>query len=145
MVDSRLELAQGVGAIPINATQTEPLEAIKQATGGFGVDSSIEAVGLLESIGTAIACVRGGGTISSVGVPNHATGDFPYVETWSKALTYRAGWCNVQAYMRPLLDLIEAGRLKPDAIISHRMKLDQGEAAYRIFNAREAIKIVLTP
>jgi threonine dehydrogenase-like Zn-dependent dehydrogenase len=145
MVDSRLELAQGFGAIPINATQTEPVEAIKQATGGFGVDSSIEAVGLLESIGTAIACVRGGGTISSVGVPNHATGDFPYVEMWSKALTYRAGWCNVQAYMRPLLDLIEAGRLKPDAIISDRMKLDQGEEAYRIFNAREAIKIVLTP
>src|SRR5260370_39176606 len=39
-----------------------------EATGGFGVDSSIEAVGLLESIGTAIACVRGGGAISSVGV-----------------------------------------------------------------------------
>jgi alcohol dehydrogenase len=145
MVDSRLELAQGLGAIPINAAQREPVEAIKQATGGFGVDCSIEAVGLLESIGTAIACVRGGGTISSVGVPNHATGDFPYLDMWSKALTYRAGWCNVQAYMRPLLDLIEAGRLKPDAIISDRMKLDQGEEAYRIFDAREATKIVLVP
>jgi len=30
-------------------------------------------------------------------------------------------------------------------IISHRMKLDQAEEAYRIFNAREATKIVLTP
>src|SRR5260370_13256389 len=91
MVDSRLELAQGLGAIPINATQTEPVEAIKQATGGFGVDSSIEAVGLLESIGTAIACVRGGGAISSGGVPNHPTGDFPDLDIWRKAVTYRRG------------------------------------------------------
>jgi len=51
----------------------------------------------------------------------------------------------VQAYMRPLLDLIAAGRLKPEAIISHRMKLEQAEEAYRIFDAREATKIVLTP
>ena len=145
MVDSRLELAQELGAIPINASQTEPVAAIKEATGGFGVDRSIEAVGLLSTIETAIASVRGGGTISTVGVPDHATGDFPYLDMWSKALTYRSGWCNVQAYMRPLLDLISAGRLKPDAIISHRMKLEEAEEAYRIFNAREATKIVLTP
>jgi threonine dehydrogenase-like Zn-dependent dehydrogenase len=64
---------------------------------------------------------------------------------WLKSLTFRAGWCNVQAYMRPLLDLIAAGRLHPEKIISHRMKLEQAEEAYRIFEAREATKIVLTP
>jgi Threonine dehydrogenase and related Zn-dependent dehydrogenases len=64
---------------------------------------------------------------------------------WEKSLTFRSGRCNVQKYMRPLLDLIAAGRLKPDAIISHRMKLDQAEEAYRMFDAREATKIVLTP
>jgi threonine dehydrogenase-like Zn-dependent dehydrogenase len=145
MVDSRLELAQGMGAIPINAAQTEPVEAIRNATGGFGTDRSIEAVGLLSAIETAINCVRGGGTISTVGVPSHTSGEFPYLLAWSKALTFRSGWCNVQAYMRRLLDLIAAGRLKPDAIISHRMKLDDGEEAYRMFNAHEATKIVLTP
>jgi len=30
-------------------------------------------------------------------------------------------------------------------IISHRMKLEQAEEAYRLFDAREATKIVLTP
>ena len=44
-----------------------------------------------------------------------------------------------------LLDLIAAGRLKPEAIISHRMKLEQAEEAYRMFDAHEATKIVLTP
>jgi threonine dehydrogenase-like Zn-dependent dehydrogenase len=78
-----------------------------------------------------------------VGFPSVKTGEFPYARVWAKSLTFRAGWCNVQAYMRPLLDLIAAGRLKPDSIISHRMKLDDAEEAYRIFDAREATKIVL--
>jgi threonine dehydrogenase-like Zn-dependent dehydrogenase len=47
--------------------------------------------------------------------------------------------------MRPLLDLIAAGRLKPDLIISHRMKLDEAAEAYKMFAAREATKIVLMP
>ena len=41
--------------------------------------------------------------------------------------------------------LIEAGKLQPEKIISHRMKLAEAEEAYRIFDAREATKIVLTP
>jgi threonine dehydrogenase-like Zn-dependent dehydrogenase len=145
MVDARLEVAQGLGGIPINASTVHPVEAIQGQTGGLGADSSIECVGLASAVDTAISCVRGGGTISMVGVPGTVVGDFPYLSVWMKSLTFRAGWCNVQKYMSPLLDLIAAGRLQPDAIISHRMKLDQAAEAYRMFDAREATKIVLTP
>jgi threonine dehydrogenase-like Zn-dependent dehydrogenase len=145
MVDSRLEIAQELGGIPINSKRVHPVQAIEAETGGIGADSSIECVGLLPAVDTAIQCVRGGGTISMVGVPSAVQGDFPYMRMWLKSLSFRAGWCNVQAYMRPLLDLIAAGRLHPEMIISHRMKLDQAEEAYRMFDAREATKIVLTP
>ena len=145
MVDARLEIAQELGGIPINAAQIHPVEAVQQQTGGLGADSSIECVGNESAVDTAIRCVRGGGTVSMVGVPSVVTGDFPYLDVWMKSLTFRAGWCNVQKYMRPLLDLIAAGRLHPEKIISHRMKLADAEEAYRIFDAREATKIVLTP
>ena len=145
MVDSRLEIAQELGGIPINAKEVHPVQAIERATGGIGADSSIECVGLLSAVDTAIHCVRGGGTISMVGVPSAVAGDFPYLRMWLRSLTFRAGWCNVQRYMAPLLDLIAAGRLHPEKIISHRMKLDDAEEAYRMFDAREATKIVLTP
>jgi len=145
MVDSRLEIAQELGGIPINAKDVHPVSAIQEQTGGLGADSSIECVGAATAVDTAIRSVRGGGTISMVGVPSLVTGEFPYLDIWLKSLTFRAGWSNVQAYMRPLLDLIAAGRLKPDAIISHRMKLDDAAQAYRMFDAREATKIVLTP
>jgi threonine dehydrogenase-like Zn-dependent dehydrogenase len=145
MVDSRLELAQEVGAIPINAKAVHPVEAILTATGGLGADSSIEAVGAMSAVETAIRSVRGGGTVSMVGVPAVVNGEFPYYPVWEKSLTFRSGICNVFPNMRPLLDLIAAGKLHPEKIISHRMKLDQAEEAYRIFDAREATKIVLTP
>jgi 2-desacetyl-2-hydroxyethyl bacteriochlorophyllide A dehydrogenase len=145
MVDSRLEIAQELGGTPINSSQVNPIEAIDRYTGDVGADSSIEAVGLPSSIDTAIRSVRGGGTISMVGVPAELSGDFPYYMFWEKSLTFRSGRCNVQKYMRPLLDLIAAGRLHPEKIISHRMKLDDAAEAYRIFAAREATKIVLTP
>jgi len=145
MVDSRLEIAEELGGIPINSKRVHPVQAIEAETDGIGADSSIECVGLLPAVDTAIQCVRGGGTISMVGVPSAVLGDFPYMRMWLKSLSFRAGWCNVQAYMRPLLDLVAAGRLHPEKIISHRMKLEDAEEAYRMFDAREATKIVLTP
>lgn len=145
MVDARLEMAQELGAIPVDANQVHPVEFLQSRTHGLGVDASIECVGQTSAVETAIHAVRGGGTISMVGVPSETEWPFPLMHAWLKDLTFRAGWCNVQAYMRPLLDLIAAGRLVPDRIISHRMKLDEAEEAYRMFDAREATKIVLTP
>ncbi len=145
MVDSRLEIAQELGGIAINAKAVHPVETIQELTGGLGADSSIECVGAEAAVDTAIRSVRGGGTVSMVGVPSVVIGEFPYLDVWMKSLTVRSGWCNVQAYMRPLLELVAAGRIKPDAIISHRMKLEDAAEAYRMFDAREATKIVLTP
>ena len=145
MVDSRLEVAQELGGISINAKEVHPVEAIERATDRIGADSSIECVGLMSAVDTAIHVVRGGGTISMVGVPSATVAEFPIMRSWLKSLTFRAGWCNVQMYMRPLLDLIAAGRLHPEKIISHRMRLADAEEAYRIFDAREATKIVLLP
>ena len=145
MIDARLELAQELGAIPVNAAEVHPVEFLEKATHGHGVDRSIECVGLISAVDTAFECVRGGGTISMVGVPSKTEWQFPIMQAWMKDLTFRAGWCNVQAYMRPLLDLVAAGRLQPERIISHRMRLEEAPEAYRMFDAREATKIVLTP
>jgi threonine dehydrogenase-like Zn-dependent dehydrogenase len=145
MVDARLELAEELGAIPINTKAANAEEAVKAATGEHGVDASLECVGHPSAIDSAIHLVRGGGTISIVGMPTVLEHDFPYMRMFLKDLTVRGGWANVQGYMRPLLDLIAAGKLRPDIIISHRMKLAEAPEAYRMFDAKEATKVVLTP
>jgi threonine dehydrogenase-like Zn-dependent dehydrogenase len=145
MVDSRLEMAQELGGTPIDSRTVNPLIEVERRTAALGADVVLECVGQLSAIRTALECVRGGGTVSSVGVPSGITGDFPYMEVWMRDVTYRAGWTNVHAYMRPLLALIAAGRLRPDRIISHRMRLDEAVEAYRLFVNREATKVVLRP
>ena len=144
MVEERLHLARELGAIPVNGNEVNVVEFLQSQTHGHGVDSTIECVGLTSAVETAIYAVRGGGVCSMVGVPSKTEWPFPLMHAWLRDLTFRAGWCNVQAYMRPLLDLIAAGRLQPDRIISHRMKLEDAEEAYRMFDRREATKIVLT-
>jgi 2-desacetyl-2-hydroxyethyl bacteriochlorophyllide A dehydrogenase len=144
-VGARLEVAGELGAIPLDSRATNPVAEMQRQTGGAGADVALECVGQLAAIETAINCVRGGGTISSVGVPSAITGDFPYFDVWNRDLTFRSGCTNVHAYVRPLLDLIAAGRLHPERIVSHRMRLDDAVDAYRIFDRREATKIVLRP
>jgi threonine dehydrogenase-like Zn-dependent dehydrogenase len=145
LVPERLELAQELGATPIDASKSHPVEAIQRATSEIGADASIECVGAIPAIETALECVRGGGTVSIIGIPAVVSAEFPYLQLWMKDLTVRGGWCNVQAYMRRLLDLIAAGRLRPERVISHRMKLEEAEEAYRLFDSRKATKVVLTP
>lgn len=145
MVDARLEEAQDLGALPIDAAENKAAEEIKRLTGGYGADRAIEAVGLSATIEAALYCVRAGGSVSVVGVPDTMVGDFPFMRVWWNDISYSGGVCNVPAYMRPLLDLIAAGKLDPTRVVSHRMKLDEGVEAYRMFDAREATKILLTP
>jgi threonine dehydrogenase-like Zn-dependent dehydrogenase len=145
LVPERLELAEELGAIPIDASKSHPVEAIQRATNELGADASIECVGAIPAIETALECVRGGGTVSIIGIPAVVSAEFPYLQFWMRDLTVRGGWCNVQAYMRRLLDLIAAGRLHPERVISHRMKLEEAEEAYRLFDGRKATKVVLTP
>lgn len=144
-VNDRLELAADLGAVPVDGRAVNPQIEIQRHTGGFGADVVLECVGHTAAIQTAIDCVRGGGTVSSVGVPSELTADFPYFDAWNRDLTFRSGCTNVHAYLRPLLDLTAAGRLQPERIISHRMRLDEAADAYRLFDRREAIKIVLRP
>ena len=62
-------------------------------------------------------------------------------------LSFRMGQTHVQEYLPKLLNHIENGDLKPDAIISHRMKLADAAEVYKTFNEQtdDCRKIVHTP
>ena len=71
-VDSRLEIAKGLGAEPLNFMKDkENMEKrIKEVTDGRGADVVIEVVGLSPALRTAFDLVRSWGIISSIGVHN---------------------------------------------------------------------------
>jgi threonine dehydrogenase-like Zn-dependent dehydrogenase len=71
-VESRLELARGLGAEPLNFAKDKEgmMRRVKEATDGRGADAAIEVVGLSPALRTAFDLIRPWGVISSIGVHN---------------------------------------------------------------------------
>jgi len=163
----RLRFAQEqYDVIPVNFDQVDPAEYIISNTAGRGVDGVIDAVGfeakgsVLESAMTTlklegssgqalrhcIASVRRGGVISVPGVYAGFIHGFLFGDIFEKGVTVKTGQTHVQHYMPELLASIEEGRLRPEAIITHRLPLEDAARGYQIFNDKleECRKVVLT-
>jgi threonine dehydrogenase-like Zn-dependent dehydrogenase len=64
---------------------------------------------------------------------------------WIKALTLKSGHANVIKHLDPVLEALASGRLDPTPLVTHHMPLDEAAEAYRVYDRREALKIVLEP
>jgi threonine dehydrogenase-like Zn-dependent dehydrogenase len=172
-VPERLALAAHLGkAETINFENDHVYEALQEKTSGRGPDRCIDAVGCeahsfgsidaildkakkMAKIGTdrahalreAIYCCRKGGTVSIPGVYVGLVDMLPMGAAMNKGLTLKMGQTHVQKYLQPLLDKIQAGAIDPSLIITHRLKLDEGPAAYKTFRDKKdgCIKVVLRP
>jgi threonine dehydrogenase-like Zn-dependent dehydrogenase len=146
-VGYRLELAEQLGAIPVNLDKGDPVQLLRALTGGRGPDAVLECVGHEVPFAQAVVAVRPGGTVSSVGVYVEDAIGFPVRDAFFKDLTLRMGICNARNYITPLMGLVEAGRLDPRRIITHTMALTEAPKGYTIFDRKEdrAIKVMLKP
>jgi 2-desacetyl-2-hydroxyethyl bacteriochlorophyllide A dehydrogenase len=143
-VEERLAMAERFGAEPLHLTEDDPKRAVRAATGGRGVDVVVDAVGDPGPLAMAVSLARDAGTVSGIGA-YAGKGEVPLGLAWLKGLDLRLGLANVIAHVDRVLDLIEAGRLDPAPLVTHRMKLDEAERAYELYDNREALKVVLTP
>ncbi len=171
-VKGRLDLAAtDKRVIPVNPEKVDLQSMLKELTGGRGPDSCIDAVGM-EAHGTNLAAIydqaktaihlatdrptalrqaimacRKGGTVSIPGVYGGYLDKIPMGAAFAKGLTFRMGQTHVHRYMQPLLERIQNGDLDPRFIITHRLSLSDGPAAYETFRTSqsECIKVVLKP
>jgi len=166
----RLAYAQQTyGVVPINFDEDDdPADTIIRQTKGMrGVDGVVDAVGFeakgstTETVLTAlkiegssgkalrqcIAAVRRGGVVSVPGVYAGFIHGFLFGDAFDKGLTFRMGQTHVQRYLPELLEHIETGRLSPEAIITHRLSLEQAVEGYKMFDKKQddCRKVILTP
>jgi alcohol dehydrogenase len=142
-VPARRELAERLGARAVAPAEAEL--AVSEATDGLGADVVIEAAGSPAALDLALRLARGRGTVSVVGA--HFEPDYPLNNglMFEHELTLRFTIGDPSHDREGLLQSIAAGRLNPAQIVSHRLPLDAAAEAYRLFDAREATKVVLTP
>lgn len=170
-VPERLGKARDIGAIPINFDEGNPVQQIKDQTGGEGSDKGVDAVGYQAVVARAeredpatvlnalIETVRPTGAIGVPGlyVPSdpgaldeHAQRGLlrmAFGRLFEKGLRLGTGQANVKRYNRELRDLITDGRASPSFVVSHELSLDDAPTAYQKFDKRIEgyTKVILHP
>jgi len=144
-VPERRAFAETSGAVALHPD--EALETIKDATHGRKVDCVVEAVGHDATVELALRLVARRGVVSVIGVQQSRRFAFPLERAFAAGLTFRIGTCSVPEELPALFPLVQAGRLKPERYISHRLTLDAGAEAYALFDSRQAgaLKVVMAP
>jgi threonine dehydrogenase-like Zn-dependent dehydrogenase len=79
----------------------------------------------------AIMCCPKGGTVSVPGVYIGFLDKIPFGAAMNKGSTLRIGQTHVQRYLQPLPQTIEAGKIDPSFVITHRLPLDEAPVATR--------------
>ena len=143
-VADRLEMARRFGAMPVHLTEESPRDEVKRLTGGRGVEVAVEAVGDPRALELAIRLAANCGTVSVIGVYAERA-EVHMGLAWIKALNIVSGQANVIGHLDAVLALLASGRLDPGPLVTHHMALDAAPEAYALYDAREALKIVLTP
>jgi alcohol dehydrogenase len=143
--DNRLETALRFGATAtINAEHENAVEKVMKMTGGRGVDTAIEAVGVPASFVTCEDIVAPGGTIANIGV--HGTkADLHLERLWDRNISITTRL--VDTVTTPmLLRTVQARKVEPRKLITHRFKLDQILEAYETFGHAadtHALKVII--
>ncbi|MHB1535854.1 MAG: S-(hydroxymethyl)mycothiol dehydrogenase [Acidimicrobiales bacterium] len=147
--DRKLERARRFGAThTVNAAEEDPVEAIRNLTGGFGADVVIEAVGRPDTYRQAFFARDLAGTLVQVGVPDPAmTVELPLIELFGRGGALKSSWygdCLPTRDFPVLIDLYLKGRLDLDGFVSETVGLDDVEAAFARMQRGEVLRSVVT-
>jgi alcohol dehydrogenase len=145
--DNRLVVAERLGAThTVNSADGKAVEKVKQLTGGRGVDTAIEAVGIPATFGLCQEIVAAGGTIANIGV--HGKKVDLHLETlWAHNISITTRLVDA-ATTSLLLKVVQSKKIDPKMLVTHHFSLDKIVDAYEIFShaaRNEALKVILTP
>jgi S-(hydroxymethyl)mycothiol dehydrogenase len=133
--DRKLTTARSLGAThTVNSRTTDPVEAIRELTGGFGADVVIEAVGRPETYRQAFYARDLAGTVVLVGVPTPDMRlELPLLDVFGRGGALKSSWygdCLPSRDFPMLIDLYLQGRLDLDAFVSETITLHEVEDAF---------------
>jgi alcohol dehydrogenase len=143
--DNRLEVAKQFGATAaINSADGKAAETVMMMTGGRGVDTSIEAVGIPTTFELCEKIIAPGGTIANIGVHGSKV-TLHLEELWDRNITITTRL--VDTVSTPmLLNVVRSQKLDPKLLITHRFKFDRIMDAYETFSHAadtRALKVII--
>jgi len=146
--DRKLELAKQFGAThTVNSRETDPVEAIREATEGFGADVVIEAIGRPDTYEQAFFARDLAGTVVLVGVPSPDMRlDLPLIEYFGRGGALKSSWygdCLPSRDFPMLIDLYLQGRLPLDQFVTEKIGVGDVEAAFDKMHHGDVLRSVV--
>ncbi len=145
----KLVMARAFGATDaVDATNIDPVEAIRGLTDGRGADYAFEAIGRKETIEQAFAATRKAGTCVVIGLGNIKDSIslniffLPLLE--KRLLGSWYGSANVHVDIPRLFSLYQAGKLKLDELVTRTYALEQINEAFADMTAGMNARGVIT-
>ena len=148
-VDPRkLDFARTLGATDVvDASASDPVEAIRDLTGGFGADVVIDAVGRPETYRQAFYARDLAGTVVLVGVPTPEMRlEMPLLDFFARGGALKSSWygdCLPSRDFPMLIDLYLSGRLPLDAFVTETIALDEVEDAFAAMTRGDVLRSVV--
>ena len=144
----KLELARQFGAThTVDASATDPVEAIQALTDGFGADVCIEAVGHPKVFEQAFYARDLAGTVVQVGVPNPEMRiELPMIDFFGRGGRLKPSWygdCLPSRDFPMLVNLHLQGRLPLERFVSETIGLDEVEEAFHKMERGEVLRSVV--
>ena len=144
----KLEWARDFGAThTVDASRQDPVEAVREATGGYGADVCIEAVGNPKVFEQAFFARDLAGTLVQVGVPTPDMRiDLPFIELFGRGGRIKPSWygdCLPSRDFPMLVDLHLQGRLPLERFVSETIGLDDVEEAFHKMERGEVLRSVV--
>jgi L-iditol 2-dehydrogenase len=145
--DERLAVAERLGATRVvNSEREDPVAVARELTDGRGADVAIESAGAKAAWLTAVAAVRKGGRVLWFGgLPSGTHVEIDTVRVHYDELTLIGPYHLTPRDCFRALQLIEAGVIDADALITHECPLERLEDALRMMMAGQCVKTAILP
>ncbi|MEU3308071.1 S-(hydroxymethyl)mycothiol dehydrogenase [Nocardiopsis sp. NPDC055551] len=146
--DRKLDWARGFGAThTVNASRTDPVEAIRELTGGFGADVVIDAVGNPKTYEQAFYARDLAGTVVLVGVPTPEMRlELPLLDVFGRGGALKSSWygdCLPSRDFPMLIDLYTQGRLDLDGFVTEEIGIGDIEEAFARMERGDVLRSVV--
>ncbi len=119
-----LHLAAGYGAIPIDAGSRDPVEEIRQRTGGRGVDVAVEMLGRARTMQQAVRCLSPLGRAVIVGIGNEPLVLDTYHEILGGEAELVGSNDHLLAELPTVIELARRGILDTTRVVTRTIPLD---------------------
>jgi len=109
---AKLATAASMGAIASDAKGADPIEQIKEATTGRGVDVALELIGSAKTMRQAVLCLGTLGRAALVGLTAESMSVFPYTELINKEAEIIGISDHLATELPALIEFARSGKLR---------------------------------